>query len=77
MKIKINQLGEEVCEKNVKIKQLKMELDYQLVNRNQEPTNVNKISVECQTIKVSIIVTDRIFDRKINVHDFYMNCKFK
>ena len=70
MKITINQLDEEVNERNVQMQQLKTENDqlhHQLVNRHQEPTSVNKISVECQTIEVSIIVTDRIFDRKINV----------
>ena len=45
MKIKINQLDEEVNEKNVKMQQLKTEL---------QSTSVNKISVGCQTIKVSI-----------------------
>ena len=63
MKIKINQLDEEVNEKNVKVQQLKTEvsqLHHQLVSRHQEPTSVNKISVGCQTReKVSIIVTDR------------------
>ena len=57
MKIKINQLDEEVNEKNVKIQQLKTEVDqlhHQLVNRHQESTSVNKISVECQTIEMSI-----------------------
>ena len=70
MKIKINQLDEEINEKNVKMQQLKTEVDqlhHQLVNKHQESTRVNKISVGCQTIKVSIIVTDRIFDRKVNV----------
>ena len=60
MKIKINQLDEEVIEKNVKMQQLKTENDqlhHQLVSRHQEPTSVNKISVECQTREVSIIVT--------------------
>ena len=55
MKIKINQLDEEVNEKNVKMQQLKTEVDqlhHQLVNRHQEPT---KISVGCQTRKVSMI----------------------
>ena len=54
MKIKINQLDEEVNEKNVKNKQLKTEneqLHYQLVSRPQDPRSV---SVECQTINVSI-----------------------
>ena len=58
MKIKINQLDEEVNEKNVKMQRLKSEVDqlhHQLVRRHQEPTSVNKISVECQTIKVSIM----------------------
>ena len=58
MKIKINQLNEEVNKKNVKNEQLKAEFDqlrHQLVNRQQEPTSVNKISVGCQTRKVSII----------------------
>ena len=58
MKIKINQLDEEVSEKNVKMQQLKTENDqlhHQLVNRHQEPTSVNKISVGCQTRKVSIM----------------------
>ena len=58
MKITINQLDEEVNEKNVKMQQLKAENDqlyHQLVNRHQEPTSVNKISVGCQTRKVSIM----------------------
>ena len=58
MKIKINQLDEEVNEKNIKVQQFKTENDqlhHQLVNRNQEPTSVNKISVGCQTRKVSIM----------------------
>ena len=58
MKIKVNQLDEEVNEKNVKMQQLKTENDqlhHQLVSRHQEPTSVNKISVGCQTIKVSIM----------------------
>ena len=61
MKIKINQLGEEVNEKNVKMQQLKTENDqlhHQLVDRRQESTSVNKISVGCQTQKVGIIITD-------------------
>ena len=52
MKIKINQLDEEVNEKNLKVKQLKTEVDqlhHQLVNRHQEPTH------GCQTRKVSVI----------------------
>ena len=56
MKISINQLDEEVNEKNVKMQQLKTENDqlhHQLVSRHQEPTSVNKISVG----KVSTIVT--------------------
>ena len=56
MKIKINQLDEEVNEKNVKMQQLKTENDqlhHQLVSRHQKPTSVSKISVECQTLKVS------------------------
>ena len=59
MKIKINQLDEEVNEKNVKIQQFKMENDqlhHQLVSRHQEPSSVNKISVGCQTKKVGIKV---------------------
>ena len=58
MKIKINQLDEEVNAKNLKNKQLKTEVDqlhHQLVNRHQEPTSVNKISVGCQTRIVSIV----------------------
>ena len=58
MKIKINQLDEEVNEKSLKNKQLKTEVDqlhHQLVNRHQEPTSVNKISVGCQTRQVSIM----------------------
>ena len=59
MKIKINQLDDEVNEKNVKMQQLKTknnQLHHQLVI-HQKPTSVNKISVGCQTRKVSIIVT--------------------
>ena len=55
MKIKINQLDEEVNEKNVKMQQLKTEVDqlhHQLVSRCQELTGV---SVGCQTKKVSIM----------------------
>ena len=58
MKIQINQLDEEVNEKNVKIQQLKTEVDqlrHQLVSGHQEPTSVNKISDGCQTINVSIM----------------------
>ena len=61
--IKINQLDEEVNEKNVKMQQLKTEndqLQHQLVNRHQEPTNMNKISVGCQTIHVQVSVTVRV-----------------
>ena len=60
MKININQLDEEVNEKNVKMQQLKTEVDqlhHQLVSRHQEPIIVNKISVGIQTRKVSIFVT--------------------
>ena len=59
MKIKINQLDEEVNEKNVKMQQFKTEVDqlhHQLVNRQQEPPSANKLSVGSQTIKVGIIV---------------------
>ena len=59
MKITINQLDEEVNEKNVKMQQLKTENDqlhHQLVSRHQEPTSVNKISVGCQTIHVQVSV---------------------
>ena len=59
MKIKINQLDEEVNEKNVKMQQLKRENDqlhHQLVNRHQESTSVNKVSVECQTIHVQVSI---------------------
>ena len=59
MKIKINQLNEEVNEKNVKMQQFKTEVDqlhHQLVNRQQEPTSTNKLSVGSRTIKVGIIV---------------------
>ena len=59
MKMKINQLDEELNEKNVKNKQLKTEVDqlhHQLVNRHQEPTSLNKISVGCQTRKVRILI---------------------
>ena len=61
MRIKINQLDEEVNEKNVKMQQFKTEVDqlhHQLVSRHQEPTSANKISVGCQTNseKVGIIV---------------------
>ena len=59
MRIKNNQLDEEVTEKNVKMQQLKMEnnqLHHQLVSRQQEPTSANKISIGCQTYKVGIIV---------------------
>ena len=60
MKIKINQLFEEANNNKVKMKQLKTEVDqlHQLVNRHQEPTSVNKISIGCQTRKVSIIVAN-------------------
>ena len=57
MKIKINQLDEEVNEKNVKMQQFKIENDqlhHQLVNRHQEPTSTNEISVVSQTKKVGI-----------------------
>ena len=57
MKITINQLDEEVNEKNVKMQQFKTEVDqlhHQLVSRHQEPTSTNKISVGCQTKKVGI-----------------------
>ena len=54
MKITISQLDEEVNEKDVKMQQLKSENDqlyHQLVSRS-----VDKRSVGCQTIKVSIIM---------------------
>ena len=54
MKIKINQLVEEVNEKNVKMQQLKTEND----QLHHQLASVNKISVGCQTQKVGIIITD-------------------
>ena len=49
MKITINQLDEELNEKNFKIKQLKTEgSHHQFVNKHEEPTNTNKISVGTQ-----------------------------
>ena len=80
MKIKINQLDEEVNEKNVKMQQLKAEVEqlhHQLVSRHQEPTSVNKISVGSQTQNVSIIIIDEFLRRELMyVHSFYMNHKF-
>ena len=58
MKFKNNQLDEEVSKKKVKMQQLKTENDKlyrHLDRRHQEATNVNKISVGCQTRKVSIM----------------------
>ena len=58
MKIKINQLDEEVNEKNLKNRQLKVEVDqlhHQLVSRHQESTSVNKTSFGCQTREVNIM----------------------
>ena len=55
MKIKINQLDEEVIEKNVKMQQLHDQLHHQLVNRHQESPTANKISVGSQTKQVGII----------------------
>ena len=76
MKIKINQLDEEVNEKNVKMQQFKTEVDqlhHQLVSRQQEPTSANKISIGSQTIKVGIIVCMYVTDRKFHtVCGFYI-----
>ena len=69
MKITINQLDEEVNEKNVKMQQFKTEvnqLHHELVSRQQEPTSVNKISVGSQTEKVGIIVRMYVTDRKFH-----------
>ena len=55
MKIKINQLDEEVIEKNVKMQQLNDQLLHQLVSRQQESPSANKILVGSQTNKVGII----------------------
>ena len=54
MKMKINQLNDEVNEKNVKMQQLETENDklhQQLVSRHQESKSVNKID------QVGVIVT--------------------
>jgi len=60
MKVTINQLDEEVNEKNadVTIQQLKKENTqlYQLVNKYRESKNANGISVGCQTEKVASII---------------------
>ena len=60
MKVTINQLDEEVNEKNadVTIQQLKKENSqlHQLVNKYRESKNVNRISVGSQTEKVTSII---------------------
>ena len=60
MKVKINELEEEMNNKNpdLRIKNLKDENDrlHQLVIKHQETRNANKVSVSCQTkdeLKVS------------------------
>ena len=68
MKIKINQLDEEVNEKNVKMQQFKTEVDqlhHQLVGRHQEPTSTNKISVGSQTKKVGINIMWISYEKKV------------
>ena len=67
MKININQLNDEIKEKDIKINQLQTQVDqlhHQLVRRLQEPPNANKRSFGSQTIKVGIFVTARIFEEK-------------
>lgn len=58
MKVKINQLDEEVNERNAEliIQQLKKENDqlHQLINKNHEAKNANRISVGSQTKHVVI-----------------------
>ena len=60
MKVTINQLDEEVNEKNadVTIQQLKKENSqlHQLVNKYRESKNANRISVGSQTEKVASII---------------------
>ena len=73
MKIKINQLSDEVNEKDAKIQQLEIKNDQlhdQLVSTCQEPPSANKISVDSQAKMVgSYCVCITIYNMYISTVD--------